>query len=201
MTVVVADLGIGNLHSLAKGLERAGAEVAVTADHSAWLDARTLVLPGVGAFGAGMKPLRAVHEALKSKLLSGCPALGVCLGLQLLLERSDEDPVEGLGFIQGDVKRFPASAGKVPHMGWSRVVHRGDALLEGIPSDAYFYFVHSYFPDPEEDVGVAQTKHGLTFQSVLRKANTYATQFHPEKSGEHGLRLLKNFLAFAEEMA
>ena len=200
MKIVVADLGIGNLHSLAKALEKAGAEVVVTSNADAWLDARALVLPGVGAFGAGMRPLAPVHDALKSKLLSGCPALGVCLGLQLLLERSDEDPVEGLGFISGDVKRFPVSVGKVPHMGWSPVEYTREDLFDGIPSGAYFYFVHSFYPDPEEDVGVAKTKYGLTFQSALRKANTYATQFHPEKSGEHGQRLLHNFVRFAEEM-
>jgi imidazole glycerol-phosphate synthase subunit HisH len=199
--ITVADLGIGNLHSLAKALENAGAQVFITTKADDWLDAKALVLPGVGAFGAGMKPLAAVREPLNSKLLSGCPALGVCLGLQLLLERSDEDPVEGVGFITGNVPKFPLSVGKVPHMGWSPVVHKGDELFAGIPSGSYFYFVHSYYPDPEEDVGVAQTKYGLTFQSVLRKANTYATQFHPEKSGDHGQQLLKNFVKFAEEMA
>lgn len=201
MKFTIADLGIGNLHSLGKALEKAGAEVLVTPDPDLWLDAKALVLPGVGAFGAGMKGLLPVRGALRSKLLSGCPVLGVCLGLQLLLERSDEDPAEGLGFISGDVKRFPASVGKVPHMGWSPVEHSGELLLESIPSGSYFYFVHSYYPDPEEDVGVAHTQYGLTFQSVLRKANTYATQFHPEKSADHGQRLLHNFVRFAEEMA
>lgn len=200
MKITVADLGIGNLHSLGKALENAGAEVFVTSKPEDWLDARALVLPGVGAFGAGMKALNAVREPLNSKLLSGCPALGVCLGLQLLLERSDEDPVDGVGFITGNVARFPLSVGKVPHMGWSPVVYKKDELFADIPSGSYFYFVHSYYPDPEEDVGIAQTKYGLTFQSALRKANTYATQFHPEKSGEQGQVLLKNFVKFAEEM-
>lgn len=201
MRIVVADLGIGNLHSLSKALEKAGAEVTITPAPDKWLDARALVLPGVGAFGAGMKPLDAVRDPLKSKLLSGCPALGVCLGLQLMLERSDEDPVDGLGFISGNVPRFPPTVGKVPHMGWSPVDHTGDELFANIPSGSYFYFVHSYYPDPEEDVGVAKTKYGLTFPSVLRKANTYATQFHPEKSGDHGQAFLKNFVQFAEYMA
>jgi len=199
--ILVADLGIGNLHSLGKALEKAGAEVTITPDPDQWLDARALVLPGVGAFGAGMKHLEPVRDPLKSKLLSGCPALGVCLGLQLMLERSDEDPVDGLGFISGNVPRFPPNVGKVPHMGWSPVDHTGDEMFAGIPSGSYFYFVHSFYPDPEEDVGVAKTKYGLTFPSVLRKANTYATQFHPEKSGDHGQVFLKNFVQFAEYMA
>ena len=201
MRIVVADLGIGNLHSLSKALEKAGAEVTVTPKQEDWLDARALVLPGVGAFGAGMKRLDAFRDPIKSKLLSGCPALGVCLGLQLLLERSDEDPVDGLGFISGNVPRFPPQVGKVPHMGWSPVEHKDDELFADIPTGSYFYFVHSYYPDPEEEVDVAKTKYGLTFPSVLRKANTYATQFHPEKSGDHGLRLLENFVRFAEYMA
>lgn len=201
MKVTVADLGIGNLHSLAKGLERAGATVKVTPHPEEWLDARTLVLPGVGAFGAGMKPLAPVREALRSKLLSGAPALGVCLGLQLLLERSDEDPADGLGFIAGDVKRFPPTVGKVPHMGWSPVRGHKDAIWEGIPESTYFYFVHSYYPDPEEDVGIAETSYGIPFFSALRKGNAYATQFHPEKSGDAGLRLLRNFLAISEAHA
>lgn len=203
MKVTIADLGIGNLHSLRKGLEACGAAVDVTDRPQGWLDAGALVLPGVGAFGAGMRALEPVRDALHAKLLSGCPGLGVCLGLQLLLERSDESPdVDGLGFIRGDVKRFPPRKDlKVPHMGWSPVRHRSDAGFEGIPNGAYFYFVHSFYPDPEEEVGLADTSHGLRFSSVLRKGNTWATQFHPEKSGPHGLRFLRNWLAAGEAVA
>jgi imidazole glycerol-phosphate synthase subunit HisH len=198
--VVVCDLGIGNLHSLRKALEGCGAQALVTPEPDAWLDAEALVLPGVGAFGAGMKALEPVRDALRAKLTSGAPALGVCLGLQLLFERSDESPnSEGLKFVRGDVKRFPlVRALKVPHMGWSRVRHRDDPAFQGIPKDAYFYFVHSYYPDPEDDVGIAETQHGLSFTSVLRKGNTIGAQFHPEKSGPQGLRFLKNWLEHAE---
>ena len=199
MKVTLADLGIGNIHSLAKALEHEGAKVEVTPKPDDWLDAGVLVLPGVGSFGAGMKALDPVHEALNSKLLSGAPALGVCLGMQLLFERSDEDPVEGLGFVGGDVKRLPDTVGKIPHMGWSPVESKDPELFAGIPAASHFYFVHSFYPDPEDDVSIAHTRYGLTFASVIRKANTYATQFHPEKSAEHGLRLLRNFLQFAEE--
>jgi imidazole glycerol-phosphate synthase subunit HisH len=199
--VTVADLGIGNIHSLAKALEKAGGQVTVSARSDDWLDASVLVLPGVGAFGAGMKPLRPVHDALHAKMLSGAPTLGVCLGMQLLFERSDEDPVEGLGFVRGDVKRFPETVGKIPHMGWSRIRPTKDPLFEGLGAEPYYYFVHSYYPDPEEEVGIAETRYGISFTSVVRKANTYGTQFHPEKSGDAGIKLLANFLRFAEEYA
>lgn len=200
MKVTVADLGIGNLHSLRKALERCGAEVTVTPETDAWLDAGVLALPGVGAFGAGMRALEPVRDALRGKMTSGAPILGVCLGLQLMLERSDESPeTEGLGFMRGDVKRFTQpKVAKVPHMGWSKVRHGGDKAFAGIPEDSYFYFVHSYYPDPEEDVGISETNYGLTFQSAVRKANTLGAQFHPEKSGPHGLRFLANWLAHAE---
>lgn len=199
MRLVVADPGVGNLHSLRKALECVGAQPHVSPEPAAWLGADVLVLPGVGTFGAGLRALEPARDALHGKLRSGAPALGVCLGLQLLLERSDEDPGDGLGFIRGDVKRFPPKAPKVPHMGWNRVHHQPDPVFDGVPQDAYFYFVHSYYPDPEEDVGIAETHHGITFQSVLRKGNTYAAQFHPEKSGPHGLKFLENFLRFAED--
>ncbi len=203
MNVTIADLGIGNLHSLGKALERCGATVRVTPEPDAWLDATTLVLPGVGAFGAGMRSLAPVRDALRSKLMSGCPALGVCLGLQLLFERSEETPdAHGLAFIRGGVHRFPRGAHKVPHMGWSRVDHKPEPLFDGVPADAYYYFVHSYYPDPQEPVHVGTTTYGgVRFASVLRKGNTTAAQFHPEKSGPHGLRFLKNWLAQAEAVA
>jgi len=198
--VVVCDLGIGNLHSLRKGLEASGADVRVSGEPGAWLDADALVLPGVGAFGAGMRALDPVRDALRAKLTAGAPALGVCLGLQLLLEHSAESPnSDGLKFIRGDVKAFPKFGGpKVPHMGWSKVRHRGDPAFEGVPDDSYFYFVHSYYPDPEDDVGIAETSHGLSFSSAVRKGNTWAAQFHPEKSGPHGLRFLQNWVRHAE---
>lgn len=201
MKATIADLGIGNLHSLRKAAEACGYAAETTPEARDWLDAACLLLPGVGAFGAGMKPLRPVRDALVGKMLSGAPVLGVCLGMQLLLERSDEDPGDGLGYVRGDVKRFPATVSKVPHMGWSPVHHDEDAIFDGVPQDAYFYFVHSYYPDPEEEIGISTTRHGIPFVSALRKENTYATQFHPEKSGPVGLRLLKNFLAQAEAVA
>ena len=197
MKATVADLGIGNLHSLAKALERCGASVTVTPRPSDWISARVLVLPGVGAYGAGMRALEPVREPVRARLDAGVPALGVCLGLQLLLEGSEESPAPGVGFVGGKVRRFPPTVGKVPHIGWSRVESK-DALFEGVAPASYFYFVHSYYPLPDEDVAIARTTHGIPFVSALRKGNTYATQFHPEKSGPAGLKLLSNFLAFAE---
>jgi glutamine amidotransferase len=197
LKATIADLGIGNLHSLAKALERCGATVSVTPRPADWLSARVLVLPGVGAFGAGMRALQPVQESVRSRLESGVPALGVCLGLQLLCDASEESPAPGVGFIGGKVRRFPPEVGKVPHIGWSRVESK-DPLFAGLPPSSYFYFVHSYYPAPDENVAVASTTHGIPFASALRKGNTYATQFHPEKSGPAGLKLLSNFLAFAE---
>lgn len=201
MNVVLADLGIGNLHSLGKALEREGATVTTTDDAQAWLDASVLVLPGVGSFGAGLRAIEPVRDDLRKRLADdGVPCLGVCLGMQLLLEGSEEDPGDGVGLIRGRSVRFPSSAGKVPHMGWTRVhaTHREDPLLAGIPEQTHFYFVHSYYPTLNEDGMVARATHGVTFPAILRKGNTVATQFHPEKSGTPGLRMIRNFLDEAE---
>lgn len=201
MKVVLADLGIGNLHSLAKALEKEGAHVMTTAKADDWLAANVLVLPGVGSFGAGLRSLGPVRDEVRARLADdGVPCLGVCLGMQLLLEGSEEDPGDGVGLIEGRSVRFPPSAGKVPHMGWTRVhaARHDEPVLSGIDDGTYFYFVHSYYPQVDEEFVVARAAHGLAFPAVLRKGNTVATQFHPEKSGAPGLRLIRNFLAEAE---
>jgi len=201
--VVVADLGIGNLHSLRKGLEQAGATVEVTPDPRKWLDARALALPGVGAFGAGMRALEPVRGPLAERIRGGTPTLGVCLGLQLLMDSSEESPgVKGLGIIPGGVKRFQATdVPKVPHMGWAPVHHTDGPLFRDIPQDSYFYFVHSFYPAPRQEVGVATTRYGVEFPSVIQAGGTTAAQFHPEKSGPVGLRLLSNWVRTTEAAA
>lgn len=201
MKVVLADLGIGNLHSLGKALGREGATVETTPEPAKWLSASVLVLPGVGSFGAGLRAIDQVRDELRARLADdGVPCLGVCLGMQLLLEASEEDPGAGVGLIGGRSVRFPPTAGKVPHMGWTRVhaTRPDDPVLTDVPGGTHFYFVHSYYPDLTEDATVAQAAHGVPFPAILRKANTVATQFHPEKSGEPGLRLIRNFLTEAE---
>jgi glutamine amidotransferase len=202
MKVTLADLGIGNIHSLSKALQRQGATVDVTAEPDAWLAARVLVLPGVGSFGAGLRRLGPVRDKIKAHLDDGIPCLGVCLGMQLLMTDSEEDEGQGIDRIRGHVARFPKNGPKVPHMGWTPVVRRrDDAILDGIDDGTHFYFVHSYYVGPSDDVAVAYAEHGVRFAAVVRKGNTVATQFHPEKSAEPGLRLIRNFLAEAEAAA
>lgn len=201
MKVTVADTGIGNLHSLRKGLERAGASAETTSDPVRWLEARVLVLPGVGAFDAAMRTLGPVRAALRAKLEAGTPALAICLGLHVLGESSEEGQAPGIGFLPGRARRFPPSVGKVPHMGWSRLQTRSDPLFGGLGTEPYAYFVHSYYVEPDPVRTRASTTYGISIASVVRRRNVYATQFHPEKSGADGQRLLRNFLAFAEAEA
>ena len=192
--LALLDYGAGNLHSLAKALERSGAEVRVESDASALLEADGLVLPGVGAFGAAAERLAAAGPRLRAALQGGYPALGVCLGMQLLFETSDEGPGEGLGVLPGHVRRLQAR--RVPHMGWNTVrPRRGDPLLPvGDPLVAYF--ANSFVADPEreEDV-VATTQYaGVEMPSVVRRGSAWGVQFHPEKSGASGLNLLDAFV-------
>jgi glutamine amidotransferase len=203
MNTVLADLGIGNLHSLAKALESQGARVTTTPEPERWLDADVLVLPGVGSFGAGLRGVAPVRDDLRELLEGGTPCLGVCLGMQLLFESSEEDAGEGIGFFKGRVRRFPRTVGKVPLMGWTtlRRTQDDDRLLQGIPADAYLYFVHSYYAEAARQDVVATARHGIDFAAVARRGRTVATQFHPEKSGAVGLRLIRNFLEEAEAVA
>jgi glutamine amidotransferase len=192
--ISLADYGVGNLHSIHKAMESRGAEVTVVEDMHELLDAECIVLPGVGAFTKTMERLLPYREELVQKLLDGTPCLGICIGAQILYEGSDEGDSPGLGLISGRVVDLEADV--VPHMGWNWV-ESTDPLLEGIDS-RYFYFAHSYHGQPDEDVVVATTEYGSTFPSMVRKANTYGSQFHPEKSSASGMRLLANFIEFAE---
>lgn len=200
--VVVVDYGMGNLRSVAQGLERVGAEVRLSARPREVLEAEKLVLPGVGAFAAAMAELRrrALLEPLRRYLeQEDRPFLGICLGLQLLFERSfEEGEHEGLGVLSGEVVRFaPAEAGlKVPHMGWNQLQMRpGVPLFAGVPQEAYVYFVHSYYVRARPEVVAAETDYGGRFCSAVWRGQAFATQFHPEKSQKVGLQMLANFVS------
>ncbi len=206
--ITIVDYGVGNLRSVQKALELVGAAAVVSGDPEALAAARGLVLPGVGAFGDGMAnlALRGLLEPVRRHVSAHKPLLGICLGMQLLFEESEEmGRHRGLGFLPGRVVRFPEGELKVPHVGWNRVHHAGLAsrpgrLLAGIPGGAHAYFVHSYYALPGDPGDVlATTEYGLRFASVVGRGGIWGAQFHPEKSQEVGLRLLANFAALVAE--
>ena len=196
--IAIIDYGMGNLRSVNNAFRKAGLKSEVTADPSVVSRATHIVLPGVGAFSDCMEQL--VRTGLVPSILQGAvggkPFLGICLGLQLLLTRSEEfGEHSGLNVIAGEVRRFPSGGPKVPHIGWNQVDYRETCpLYAGIPQGAYFYFDHSYYavPEKEEDVS-GWTDYGVRFASSLWRGNIFACQFHPEKSQANGLKLLENF--------
>ncbi len=198
--IAVVDYGVGNLRSVCRGLEHAGAEVCLTADTATIDSAAGVVLPGVGAFAPARQRLREgnLDRHLVQVAGRGKPVLGVCLGYQLLFAGSHEDGyTEGLGLLPGPVRRLVTTAErKVPHMGWNRVRQRQpDILFDGIPDRSYFYFVHSYYPELKAGAAVTATcDYGRTLTVVARNGSAAGTQFHPEKSGPAGLRLYANFV-------
>ena len=191
------DYGVGNLHSISKGLERAGANVQVVEDPETLLEAECMVFPGVGAFGAAMEVLRPVLFELRMKIREGTPVLGVCLGMQILFERSEESRGEGLAVFRGDVKKL--RQGRVPQMGWNDVFPTNDRLFEGVPAGSQFYFANSYICHPTDNVTIADSVYSDRFASAVRDGSVFGVQFHPEKSGVPGLKLLSNFVRIAEE--
>jgi glutamine amidotransferase len=195
--IVIVDYGMGNLRSVQKALERVGAAVVVTGDPAALETSRGVVLPGVGAFGDAMANLQArqLLEPVLRQVERGKPLLGICLGMQLLFDESEEmGRHRGLGLLPGRVVRFPESDLKVPHVGWNQLHTRRGKLLAGIADGAYAYFVHSYCVMPAEPTDVlATTEYGIEFASVVERERIFGAQFHPEKSQEVGLQLLKNF--------
>jgi glutamine amidotransferase len=197
--VVVLDYGAGNLRSVVRAVERVGGRPRISDRAADLRDARAVVMPGVGAAADTMRNLRAhgLVEPVREYIASGRPFLGVCMGLQALLGYSEEGGRhECLGVIPGAVVRLPAGQ-KVPHMGWNTVrLLRPYPILEGIPDESYFYFLHSYFVQPDDpDVVIAETEYGCPVPAMLAQDNIVATQFHPEKSGATGLRIYANFLA------
>ena len=200
--IAIVDYGMGNLRSVEKAIARARVATVVTSDPAKILGARGVVLPGVGAFGACMENLesRGLASTMREAVSSGKPFLGICLGLQLLFEESEEfGPIRGLGILPGKVVRFGGSSCeglKIPQMGWNRLrIRRRVAELEGIGDDPYVYFVHSYYVAPADPgLTVAATEYGVEFAAAIAWKNVFACQFHPEKSQAIGLRILENFV-------
>ena len=203
--IAVIDYGVGNLFSVSKAVEAVGAEVEVTGDADRIRAADKLILPGVGAFGDCMRNLQSagldgviVEEIERGKLL-----MGICVGLQILFEGSEESPnVAGLGVFKGMIKRIRAEGLKIPHMGWNRVIRNEELGIRNgqLPriTDSFFYFVHSYHAVPaERSIIAATTDYGETLTAAVSRDNIFAVQFHPEKSGDVGLQVLKNFIGRA----
>lgn len=197
MRVALFDYGAGNLHSLGKALEAAGAEVEITSDWSRALTLDALVLPGVGAFGQAARALPDDREPLRAALAAGLPCLGICLGMQLFFEDSDEAEGSGIGLIPGRVRLLDAPV--VPHMGWNDVEIRSDPLFEGL-TDVVAYYANSYVCEPaDESCVIARSSYaGRDFAAGVRVANTWGAQFHPEKSSSDGRRIIANFVRAAE---
>jgi len=208
--IAIVDYDAGNLTSVARAISHIGYSCVITKDNKELKNADRIIFPGVGAAGTAMTSLKrfALDDTLKRAYADGKPMLGICLGTQIIMTHSSENDTMCLGLLNGGVKSFSraqvSEAGdplKIPHMGWNRVqVARKHALLEGIREDDEFYFVHSYYPEPENEENIfGQTEYGIRFASILGKDTLFATQFHVEKSGRPGLRLLKNFCEWKPE--
>ncbi|MHB8162992.1 MAG: imidazole glycerol phosphate synthase subunit HisH [Methanoregula sp.] len=195
--IAIIDYGLGNLRSVIRGLEKAGAQAVITCDAGEIASADGLVLPGVGAFHEGMDQLGSLKETVMNSTRE-VPLLGICLGMQMLMETSEEHGVhKGLGLIPGSVRRFPRVPGlKVPHMGWNSlsITNTDHPLFAGFSGDEYVYFVHSYYADTTPDNTLTSTNYICPFASSVGRGTTFGVQFHPEKSGATGLRLLSNFI-------
>lgn len=197
--IAIIDYGAGNLQSVSKAFRHIGCDCFVTRDRSEILKADGAVLPGVGSFGDTADSLNkfGLTGAVRDFIKSGKPFLGICLGLQLLFPGSDESPgANGLGIFDGSITKIPSGEGlKIPHMGWNSLdIKKQGRLFNGIEGNPYVYFVHSYYLNAaDKNIVAAQTSYGVTIDAAIEHGNVFATQFHPEKSGETGLRILKNF--------
>lgn len=202
--VAIIDYDAGNVGSVEKALRHLGEEVVVTRDADTLFSAEKVILPGVGSFGDAMHKLQeyGLVEIIRKLVQDEIPFLGICLGLQLLFESSEESPgIEGLGILKGKIARIPDGKGvdgeplKIPHIGWNSLTFpKKGRLFADIREDAYVYFVHSYYLKAEEDIVTARTQYGITIDASVEKGNVFACQFHPEKSSETGLKILKNFV-------
>jgi len=204
--IAVLDYGMGNLRSVKKAFEHVGASAVVTHDHEAIRDAAGIVLPGVGAFPKAMQSIRGLglDEVIAERLAAGVPMLGICLGMQLLFERSVElGGAAGLGLLNGEVRPLDAPGLKIPQIGWNAVSwRRASRLCAGLPDPCGFYHVHSFAPVPAQDDDVVGTSaYAAPFVSVVDRPPLYGVQFHPEKSSEAGLRLLANFTGVCAQVA
>lgn len=198
--IAIIDYDAGNIKSVEKAIISLGEEVVVTKDAQTILSADGVILPGVGAFGDAMEKLHTygLVEVIRECVKKEIPFLGICLGLQLMFESSEESPgVEGLGLLKGTIKRIPAKEGlKIPHIGWNNLTFQKEGkLFKGLPQNSYVYFVHSYYLAAEDETSVAATtEYGTLIHASVEKGNVFACQFHPEKSSEVGLKILQNFI-------
>ncbi len=197
--IAIIDYGAGNIQSVYKALKYIGCECIVTRDKDKILEADGAILPGVGSFGDSMNTMESygIKDVVKEFVNTGKPFLGICLGLQLLFPESEESPnVKGLDIFKGSVTKIPNGHGlKIPHMGWNSInILKDEGIFRGIENNSYVYFVHSYYLKAESrDIVAAQTEYGVTIDAAVSYKNIHATQFHPEKSGEVGLKILRNF--------
>ncbi len=195
MTIAVVDYGMGNLHSVARAIEHVGGRPEVSADPQAIRRADAVVVPGVGRFGACMRNLAPLADALRAVVAGGRPIFGVCLGLQVLFDGSEEDAEPGLSILRGRSRRLPVGEVRIPHIGWNSVRWTArHPFVDAIPTGSRFYFVHSYAVDLDPELTVGATEHGRPFSSVVAGGSVFATQFHPEKSGEAGLAIYEAFV-------
>ncbi len=199
--IAILDYDAGNIKSVEKAMLLLGQDVTVTRERERILKADKVILPGVGAFGDAMGKIRqyGLYEVIHEVVEQGTPFLGICLGLQLLFERSEESPgVEGLGILKGEILRLPDTPGlKIPHMGWNSLEFRNNGrLFEGLPQESYVYFVHSYYlKAADERIVTATADYGVRIHAAVEQGNVMACQFHPEKSSDVGIRILKNFIS------
>ncbi|MEM2026907.1 MAG: imidazole glycerol phosphate synthase subunit HisH [Candidatus Bathyarchaeia archaeon] len=191
---VIINYGVGNLFSIKRSLERAGFNVTICSNKRGLSGIDAIVLPGVGNFGAGAENIKRIRNKLLELIGEGIPVLGVCLGMQLLFEESEESSGAGLSVLSGKVIRLPNSV-RTPHMGWNTLKDiKPIDVLDGVSEEDYFYFAHSYYAVPaNKDIIVAKTEYGVNFASVIAQRNVFGVQFHPEKSGKPGEQLIKNF--------
>ncbi len=207
--IAIIDYDAGNVGSVEKALRHLGEEVVVTRDADMLFSAEKVILPGVGSFGDAMKKLQeyGLVEIIRTLVQNEIPVLGICLGLQLFFESSEESPgIEGLGILKGKIVKIPEGKGpdgeplKIPHIGWNSLEFPKEGrLFAGIQEEAYVYFVHSYYLKAEEDIVTARTRYGVQIDASVEKGNVFACQFHPEKSSETGLKILKNFVQLGRE--
>lgn len=205
--ITIIDYGAGNLRSVQKALESLGIKAFITRDREEIRDSKAIILPGVGSFDAAVSELRGagLEGIIEEVIALKKPFLGICLGYQLLFQISEEGKEKGFGILEGNVKRFnfsgtSFSSYQVPHMGWNRLlIKHKNPLTNGIPDGSMVYFAHSYYPEPKEkEIIAAETDYGINFASSIAKDNLFGIQFHPEKSGEIGLIILKNFAEVAK---
>lgn len=203
--IAIIDYDAGNIKSVEKALNYLGEEAIITRDHDEIVNSDKVILPGVGAFADAIEKIRhyGLEETIHEVVEKNIPFLGICLGLQLMFESSDEGPgVKGLGLLPGKILRIPKSGDlKIPHMGWNNIkVKEGSRLFKGLPDNPYVYFVHSYYLHAEEpEIVKAVTDYSTTIHASVEKGNVFACQFHPEKSSRYGLKILENFAKLEKE--